>query len=368
MQGDDPKYLRVIATPKHFAVHSGPEPTRHTVDVAVSKHDMADTYLPQFRTAVVEGHAGSVMCAYNSINGQPGCAQDFLLTETLRQAWGYGRDEFGHGTHVAGIVAAEPIDESGGNVGMAPGANLINLKVLGSDGSGKTTDVIAAIEWANRNRYRYGIRIINLSLGHPVFESYKDDPLCQAVEHATAAGLVVVTAAGNSGVTTTGRPIMGGISSPGNSPFALTVGAVDDHGTPRRSDDTIPDWSSRGPTAFDHVVKPDVVAPGRNIVSLEVPGSTIARQYPERHVSGSGTHAYFRLSGTSMSAAVVSGAVALLLQANPSLTPQQVKLALELSASTLPRVGLSKKGQATSMCRRLWRSRVADRRQRLPRW
>ncbi len=89
MQGDDPKYLRVIATPKHFAVHSGPEPTRHTADVTVSKHDMADTYLPQFRAAVVEGHAGSMMCAYNSINGQPGCAQDFLLTETLRKAWGF---------------------------------------------------------------------------------------------------------------------------------------------------------------------------------------------------------------------------------------------------------------------------------------
>ncbi|MDR3527108.1 MAG: glycoside hydrolase family 3 C-terminal domain-containing protein [Rhizomicrobium sp.] len=89
MQGDDAKYMRTIATPKHFAVHSGPEPTRHTADVAATKHDMADTYLPQFRAAVVEGHAGSVMCAYNRINGQPGCANDFLLTETLRKAWGF---------------------------------------------------------------------------------------------------------------------------------------------------------------------------------------------------------------------------------------------------------------------------------------
>jgi beta-glucosidase len=89
MQGDDPKYLRTIATPKHFAVHSGPEPTRHTVNVEVSKHDMVDTYLPQFRAAIVDGHAGSVMCAYNSVNGQPACANDFLLTETLRKAWGF---------------------------------------------------------------------------------------------------------------------------------------------------------------------------------------------------------------------------------------------------------------------------------------
>jgi len=89
MQGDDPKYLRAIATPKHFAVHSGPEPTRHSVDVAASKHDMVDTYLPQFRSAIVDGGAGSVMCAYNRVNGQPACAQDFLLNDTLRQAWGF---------------------------------------------------------------------------------------------------------------------------------------------------------------------------------------------------------------------------------------------------------------------------------------
>jgi beta-glucosidase len=89
MQGDDPKYLRTIATPKHFAVHSGPEPTRHSVDVPASKHDMVDTYLAQFRTAIVDGKAGSVMCAYNRVNGQPACAQDYLLNEVLRQAWGF---------------------------------------------------------------------------------------------------------------------------------------------------------------------------------------------------------------------------------------------------------------------------------------
>jgi beta-glucosidase len=89
MQGDDPKYYRTIATPKHFAVHSGPEPTRHTADVSVSRHDELDTYLPAFRAAVTEGNAGSVMCAYNSINGQPACANDFLLVDQLRQKWGF---------------------------------------------------------------------------------------------------------------------------------------------------------------------------------------------------------------------------------------------------------------------------------------
>lgn len=89
MQGDDPKYLRTVATPKHFAVHSGPEPSRHSVDVPATKHDMVDTYLPQFRTAIVDGKAVSVMCAYNRVNGQPACAQDFLLNETLRKAWDF---------------------------------------------------------------------------------------------------------------------------------------------------------------------------------------------------------------------------------------------------------------------------------------
>src|SRR5579883_1803847 len=89
MQGDDPRYYRAIATPKHFDVHSGPEPTRHFADVDVSRHDLEDTYLPAFRAAVVEGHAGSVMCAYNAINGQPACANSFLLQHTLRGAWGF---------------------------------------------------------------------------------------------------------------------------------------------------------------------------------------------------------------------------------------------------------------------------------------
>src|SRR5580692_8058937 len=89
MQGDDPKYLRVVSTPKHFAVHSGPESTRHTVDVKVSKHDEEDTYLPAFRATVVDAKAESVMCVYNSVNGQPGCANDFLLKDTLRGAWNF---------------------------------------------------------------------------------------------------------------------------------------------------------------------------------------------------------------------------------------------------------------------------------------
>ena len=127
---------------------------------------------------------------------------------------------------------------------------------------GYTSDVIAGIDWTIANARRYGIRIINLSLGHPVTEPSATDPLCRAVARAVQAGLVVVVSAGNHGQTATGTPILGGITSPGNSPFAITVGALDAMGTVDRADDRVAPYSSRGPTKFDFAVKPDVVAPG----------------------------------------------------------------------------------------------------------
>src|ERR671912_2684151 len=143
-------------------------------------------------------------------------------------------DPYGHGTHVAGIIGS---DDDPQYAGVAPGSHIVSLRALGADGSGDTSDVIAAIDWAIENRARYGLRIINLSLGHPVFESYRDDPLCQAVQRAVDAGMVVVAAAGNFGKTADGRPVVGGIISPANSPAALTVGAVNARGTAQRSDD-----------------------------------------------------------------------------------------------------------------------------------
>jgi serine protease AprX len=253
-------------------------------------------------------------------------------------------DPYGHGTHVAGII--------GGNTtaakyttpafagGSAPGVRLIDVRVLGSNGMGYTSDVIAGIDWATANRAQYGIRIINLSLGHAVAEPSITDPLCQAVARAVKAGIVVVASAGNYGQTSTGAPVLGGITSPGNSPYALTVGAIDTAGTVDRSDDTIAPYSSRGPTAFDMGVKPDVVAPGTRLVSLEAQNSYLSLHYPNWHIAGSGKNAYFRLSGTSMSTAVVSGGVALLLDAQDGLTPGQVKVALQMGASFVPDGGL----------------------------
>jgi serine protease AprX len=250
-------------------------------------------------------------------------------------------DPFGHGTHVAGMIGGADLrTTSTYSGGSAPAVKFIDIRVLGRNGVGYTSDVLAGIDWAIANRTKYGIRVINLSLGHPVAEPAATDPLCIAVERAVKAGIVVVASAGNYGVTSTGAPILGGITSPGNTPAAITVGALDTKGTADRSDDIVAPYSSKGPTRFDFTVKPDVVAPGTRIVSLEANASYIARTYPQYHVAGTGSNAYLRLSGTSMATGVVSGGVALLLNAEPSLTPAQVKVVLQTGARFIPSAGL----------------------------
>ncbi len=253
-------------------------------------------------------------------------------------------DAFGHGTHLAGIVggnttAAKSVTPAYSG-GSAPAVSLIDVRVLGSDGVGLTSDVIAGIDWSIANRKKYNIRVINLSLGHPVTEPSTTDPLCQAVARAVGVGIVVVTSAGNYGTSASGAPVLGGITSPGNSPLAITVGAIDTFGTLGTSDDRIAAYSSRGPTAYEFAVKPDVVAPGTKLVSLEAPGTYLDRAFPQWHIAGTGKNAYMRLSGTSMAAAVVSGGVALMLDANPSLSPAQVKVALQMGARYMPDGGL----------------------------
>jgi serine protease AprX len=253
-------------------------------------------------------------------------------------------DAYGHGTHVAGIIAGSPVPAFGVAPayagGIAPRARLVNVRVLGADGSGYTSDVIDGIDWVVANRTRYNIRIINLSLGHPVTEACATDPLCQSVNQAVQAGIVVVVAAGNAGQAPDGRAILGGISSPGNSPYAITVGAVNTWGTVDRSDDTVAAFSSRGPSAYDLTVKPDIAAPGMKIVSLQADGALLPSMYPSIHVAGSGGNAYMYLSGTSLAAPMVSGGVALLLQGSPNLSPAQVKFALQNGASAMADAGL----------------------------
>ena len=257
---------------------------------------------------------------------------------------GVSGDPFGHGTHVAGMIggagAAASRVTTAFTGGSAPAVKFVDVRVLGRTGMGYTSDVMAGIDWAIANKARFNIRVINLSLGHAVAEPAATDPLCIAVQRAVNAGILVVVSAGNYGLTSTGAPVLGGITSPGNSPAALTVGAVDTKGTADRSDDVVAPYSSKGPTRYDLAVKPDVVAPGTRVVSLEAAGSYIAATYPQYHVAGSGTNAYMRLSGTSMATGVVSGGAALLLSKYPNLSPQQVKVVLQTGARFIPSAGL----------------------------
>ena len=267
-------------------------------------------------------------------------------------------DPFGHGTHIAGLMAGQASAAryiTGAYTGgIAPGAHLIDVRVLGANGVGYTSDVIDGIDWVITNRNTYNIRVINLSLGHAVMESAFTDPLCAAVKRAVDARIVVVASAGNRGKTDTGQPILGGITSPGNCPDAITVGALNTFSTTQRSDDGVTTYSSRGPTRFDHAVKPDVVAPGNKIVSLESPGAYLPTTYPATHVAGSGTNAYMRMSGTSMATGVVAGGAALLLQGNSSYTPPQIKLLLQTGSTYLVRDGLVAGGAGSV---NIWSSR-----------
>src|SRR5208283_3216423 len=190
-------------------------------------------------------------------------------------------DQFGHGTHVAGIIAGDGYSSSLSNDfytfnGIAPNASLVNLRVLDANGAGTDSDAIAAIQTAIQLSSTYNIRIINLSVGRPVYESYTQDPLCQAVEQAWQAGIAVVVAAGNYGRdNAAGTNGYGTITSPGNDPYAITVGAMNTEGTADRTDDVPASYSSKGPTVIDQVVKPDLVAPGNAVVSLYTPGETL---------------------------------------------------------------------------------------------
>ncbi|HEX2446418.1 MAG TPA: S8 family peptidase [Vicinamibacterales bacterium] len=247
-------------------------------------------------------------------------------------------DDNGHGTHVAGIIAGNGYDSYGAHAGMAPRAHLVGLKVLDENGGGYISDVIAALDWVIANKSAYNIRVANLSVGAAVTTSYNNDPLTLAAKRAVEAGVVVVTAAGNLGKNPYGRIQYGGITAPGNAPWVLTVGASSHEGTTSRSDDEMGMYSSRGPTAVDFSAKPDVVAPGTGTVSLADPTSKFYVTKALSLVSGSrllGYKPYLALTGTSMASPVVAGTVALMLQANPSLTPNAVKAILQYTSQPL---------------------------------
>jgi serine protease AprX len=248
-------------------------------------------------------------------------------------------DDYGHGTHVAGTIAGSgALSSDRAYRGLAPKVHLVVLKVLDENGAGYTSDVIRAVDYAVAHRARLGIDIINLSLGHPIYEPAGTDPLVQAVERASRAGIIVVAAAGNFGKNpTTGLPGYAGITSPGNAPSAITVGAVMTGDTVSRSDDRLAEYSSAGPTWYDAIVKPDIVAPGHGVIAAAARHGTLYRTYPQLRAADPD---YMRLSGTSMATAVTTGVVALMLDAqraaggagDPPLTPNAVKAALHYTA------------------------------------
>jgi serine protease AprX len=227
---------------------------------------------------------------------------------------GAGDDQYGHGTHLAGVIAGDGGASGGKWRGVAPGAELVSVKVAGADGSTDVSVVIAAIQWVVTHRSEYGIRVLNLSFGTDSIQPYAIDPLNAAVERAWAAGITVVVSAGNRG------PGDGTIAKPADDPYVITVGAADLNQTPERWDDEVAAFSSRGPTR-DGFEKPDVVAPGTTIVATRDAGSALDQLHPDAVVD----EHYFKGTGTSQSGAVVSGIAALMYEANPNLTPKRVK-------------------------------------------
>jgi serine protease AprX len=248
-------------------------------------------------------------------------------------------DTYGHGTHMAGIIAGRD-DAATGTIqkgteqhflGMAPGARIVSVKVGDYEGSVDVSQVIAAIDWVVEHRAAHGlnIRVLNLSFGTDSTQSYQVDPLAHAVERAWKAGIVVVVAAGNDGNTAPLR-------NPATSPFVITVGASQGNLTYSASDDTLTSFSNCGTSAREV----DVVAPGRSIVSLRNPGSNADVEHPEATVAGR----FFLGSGTSQAAAVVSGAAALIVDQRPWITPDQVKKLLTSTAQPIPGVSANCQG------------------------
>jgi len=257
-------------------------------------------------------------------------------------------DDAGHGTFVAGLIAGDgsaslPLEDGGIATmqyrGVAPAADVVGIKVLDEFGQGRASTVIAGIAWAIAHKDDYDIRVLNVSVGGNPVGPAAEDPVALAVEAAWRHGIVVVCAAGNEGEFG-----LGGVISPGNDPYVITVGADDTKQTGTVADDTVAAYSSRGPTLYDEYAKPDLVAPGNRVVSLRVKSSYIDRTFPENLIPvasyapaarPSQKPAYLMLSGTSTSVPVVAGAVALMLEKDPTLDPDDVKVRLMETADPL---------------------------------
>lgn len=300
------------ADPLHAQGVSGLLVTVAVLDTGYWKHPALDT------TAL---GLGRVLAQYDALGNASDSNVVGVLGLTSLGATA-DTDSSGHGTHVTGIMLNTQRSADGRYFGVAPNANLVSVRAFDGDGRGTYSSVIRGIDWVVRNKDAYRIRVLNLSFGATPRSYYWDDPLNRAVMKAWQAGIVVVVSAGNGG------PTAQTITVPGNVPYVITVGAMTDNFTPANPyDDRLASFSAAGPT-YEGFVKPEVVAPGGHIWSLMPTYARIAQEHPSYQNDGD----FFTMSGTSQAAAVVSGVVALLLQAEPGLTPDAVKCKLMASA------------------------------------
>jgi len=262
----------------------------------------------------------------DSVTGQNGQSHVAAAVSVLTGAGSGPYDFFGHGSLIEGLAAGTGMGLSGRYFGVAPGANLVSVRVADNLGMATSADVVKGLQWVLDHKAEYNIRVVNLSLNSSVAESYNTNPLSAACEILWFNGIVVVVSAGNNGTAT--------LYPPANDPFVITVGATDDKGTADLGDDTLADFSAYG-VAESGVVKPDLVAPGTNLISM-VP-RTKNKIWKDHATHRTGLQAaqenYMRVSGTSFATPIVSGAAALLLQGEPNLTPDQVKYRLMATAN-----------------------------------
>ena len=259
------------------------------------------------------GRSPGVGVIDSGIAAHPDLGSRVIAAQSFNSTVNGVADDYGHGTAVAGIIAGDGNASAGQYIGIAPDANLINLRVNDGNGAAPTSAIMNAILWAVANKNAFNIRVLNLSLQASVEETYRTSPIDAAVEYAWLKGIVVVVAAGNNGPNSAGY-------APANDPYVITVGATDDHGTPSTADDALASFSSYGSTQ-DGILKPDLVAPGRHIITTLAPNSSFALNYPMALVGPQ----YIQLSGTSVAAPSVSGVAALYIESHPTVRPGQLK-------------------------------------------
>ena len=300
----------------------------------------------------------------------PGSLAQVSYENAVNNALTSVQDPYGHGTHVASVAAGRGYNfaSTPDTTGVAPNANIYDVQVLAANGLGTVSDALEGIAWVIYHAKEHNIRVMNLSLGAASGESWRTDPLCVAVRSAAAAGVTVVVAAGNFGLNTSLQEVYGAVSAPANDPTVITVGATNFKGTNARSDDSVTLFSSRGPTrgAFvdtagvrrvDNLLKPDLVAPGNRVYGAAATQANLlfptwnalaATNFATLVTPLLATQNYgetrMMLSGTSIAAPAVAGAAALLLQANPGLTPPLVKAILQYTAQPLPGANLLQQG------------------------